>query len=140
MSIPPPSGGGPARPGSRSPSATPGWSRWACPRTRFRTREKPFGTGEIHIEVSVFSDTEDKWRRTMQTARQQYQGFAGITVLMAQDFGAQPGDRNPLGYKDSIGQPAIEGSSIEPLPGQGPRDRATPGRGAGAMVSDCEQH
>src|SRR5947209_19781142 len=38
---------------------------------------------------------------------------------MTQDFGAQPGDRNPLGYKDSIGQPAIEGSGVESLPGQG---------------------
>ena len=55
----------------------------------------------------------------METARQQYEGFSGVTVLMTQDFGAQPGDLNPLGYKDSIGQPAIEGSGVEPLPGQG---------------------
>src|SRR4030095_3239328 len=60
-----------------------------------------------------------KWHRTMEMARQQYQGFSGVTVLMAQDFGGQPGDRNPLGYKDSIGQPAIEGSGVAPLPGQG---------------------
>ena len=38
---------------------------------------------------------------------------------MTQDFGAQPGDLNPFGYKDSIGQPAIEGSGVAPLPGQG---------------------
>ena len=36
-----------------------------------------------------------------------------------QDFGAQPGDRNSLGYKDGIDQPAIEGSGVDPLPGQG---------------------
>ena len=36
-----------------------------------------------------------------------------------QDFGAQPGDRNSLGYKDGIDQPPIEGSGVEPLPGQG---------------------
>src|SRR5260221_9763898 len=35
------------------------------------------------------------------------------------DFGAQPGSRNSLGYKDLIGQPAIEGSGVDPLPGQG---------------------
>ena len=81
--------------------------------------EKPFGTGQIHIGVSVFSDSEETWRDTMQTAQQQYQGFAGVAVLMTQDFGAQPGDRNPLGYKDSIGQPAIEGSGVASLPGQG---------------------
>ena len=55
----------------------------------------------------------------METARQQYQGFAGVTVLMTQDFGAQPGDLNPLGYRDSIGQPAIEGCGVDSLPGQG---------------------
>ena len=52
-------------------------------------------------------------------AREHYEGVPGIRVLATQDFGAQPGDLNPLGYKDSIGQPAIEGSGVEPLPGQG---------------------
>jgi Dyp-type peroxidase family len=81
--------------------------------------DRPFGTGEIHIAVSIFSDSEAKWRAAMETARQQYQGFSGVTVLMMQDFGAQPGDLNPLGYKDSIGQPAIEGGGVDSLPGQG---------------------
>jgi Dyp-type peroxidase family len=81
--------------------------------------EKPFGTGEIHIGISIFSDSEDKWRSALETARAQYEGFSGVSVLLTQDFGAQPGDRNPLGFKDSIGQPAIEGCGIEALPGQG---------------------
>ncbi len=86
--------------------------------------EKPFGTGEIHIAVSIFSDTEDKWHEAMETARRQYQGFAGVTVLLMQDFGAQPGSLNSLGYKDSSGQPAIEGSGVDSLPGQGPPIKA----------------
>src|SRR6266436_3181638 len=81
--------------------------------------DRPFGSGQIHIQVSIISDTEEKWRSTMKTARQQYQGFSGLTVLLIQDFGAQPESRNSLGYKDSISQPAIEGSGVEPLPGQG---------------------
>ena len=60
----------------------------------------------------------------MDMARQKYLGFPGLTVLSEQDFGAQPGDLNPLGYKDSIGQPAIEGSGVDPLPGQGPAIKA----------------
>jgi deferrochelatase/peroxidase EfeB len=52
-------------------------------------------------------------------ARQQYRGLPGVNVLLRQDFGAQPGSLNSLGYKDGIGQPAIEGSGVEPLPGQG---------------------
>ena len=73
----------------------------------------------IHIAVSVFSDSEQTWRRTMDIARQHYKGRPGVTVVASQDFGAQPGDLNPLGYKDGIGQPAIEGSGVDPLPGQG---------------------
>ncbi len=81
--------------------------------------EKPYGTGQIHIGLSAFSDTEDKWRQVMAMAREQVQGFSGVSVLDIQDFGAQPGDRNSLGYKDGIDQPAIEGSGVDPLPGQG---------------------
>src|SRR5258706_1381266 len=81
--------------------------------------DRPFGSGQIHIQVTIVSDTEDKWRHTMETSRQQYQGFSGVAVLLIQDFGAQPGSLNSLGYKDGIGQPAIEGSGVEPLPGQG---------------------
>ena len=81
--------------------------------------DHPFGSGAVHIGISIFSDSEEKWRHTMELARRQFHGFSGITVLDTQDFGAQPGDLNPLGYKDGIGQPAIEGNGVDPLPGQG---------------------
>jgi Dyp-type peroxidase family len=81
--------------------------------------DKPFGTGEIHLAISIFSDSQEKWRRALDTAREQYEGLLGVGVLSTQDFGAQPGDRNPLGFKDMIGQPAIEGCGIDALPGQG---------------------
>jgi Dyp-type peroxidase family len=86
--------------------------------------DAPFGSGLVHIGVSVFSDSERAWRRTMDMARSRYEGFGGLTVLLAQDFGAQPGGLNPLGYRDSIGQPAIDGSGVDPLPGQGPPVKA----------------
>jgi len=86
--------------------------------------EPPFGTGVIHLGVSVFSGSQESWRAAMDTARWHYVGRPGLRVLTAQDFGAQPGDLNPLGYRDSIGQPAIEGSGVEPLPGQGPAIKA----------------
>src|SRR5262245_51035515 len=81
--------------------------------------EKPFGTGEIHIGVSAFSDSEEKRRRALAVAREQYEGFSGVSVLAMQDFGAQPGDRNSLGYKDVMDRPAVEGSGVEPMPGYG---------------------
>jgi Dyp-type peroxidase family len=81
--------------------------------------DEPFGKGQIHIGVSAFSDSEEKWRRAVAIAREQYECFSGVIVLVTQDFGVQPGDLNSLGYKDGIDQPAIEGSGGEPLPGQG---------------------
>jgi len=86
--------------------------------------QKPFGTGEINIGLSAFSDSEEKWHRVLAMAREQYQGFSGVSVLEVLDFGAQPGDRNSLGYKDGIDQPAVEGSGVDPLPGQGPPIKA----------------
>ena len=81
--------------------------------------DQAYGTGQIHIGISAFSDSEEKRRRAFEIARQQYEGFSGVRLLGIQDFGAQPGDLNSLGYKDGIDQPAIEGSGVEPLPGQG---------------------
>jgi deferrochelatase/peroxidase EfeB len=81
--------------------------------------DAPFGTGQIHVGVSAFSDSEEKHRRALAIAREQYEGFSGVQVLAMQDFGAQPGDLNSLGYKDGIDQPPVEGSGVEPLPGQG---------------------
>src|SRR5215470_5378812 len=70
--------------------------------------EPLFGKNQIHIALNAFSDSEEKWRRVIDVAREQYDGLSGIRVLAVQDFGAQPGNLNSLGYKDGIDQPAIE--------------------------------
>ena len=79
----------------------------------------PFGKGEVHIGLSAFAKSEEQWRHILAVARAQFEGFSGVSILAMQDFGAQPDDRNSLGYKDGIDQPAIEGSGVQPLPGQG---------------------
>jgi deferrochelatase/peroxidase EfeB len=78
----------------------------------------------------------------METARQQDEGFSGVTVLLMQDFGAQPGNLNPLGYRDSIGQPAIQGSGVESLPGQADRSKRANSSSAirGRPVCRCRCH
>ena len=81
--------------------------------------EAPFGNGQVHIAVSAFSDSETNKQRVLAIAREQYAQLSGIRVVLTDDFGAQPGNLNSLGYKDGIDQPAIEGSGVEPQPGQG---------------------
>ena len=86
--------------------------------------ESPFGTGQVHIGLSAFSDSKEKWSRIVAVAHKEYEGFSGVRVMQTQDFGQQPGDRNSLGYKDGIDQPPVEGSGVDPLPGQGRPIRA----------------
>lgn len=81
--------------------------------------DQAYGKGEIHIGLSAFSDSEDSRRRILGIARKQLEGFSGVSVLAMQDFGAQPDDRNSLGYKDGIDQPVIEGSGVDLLPAYG---------------------
>ena len=49
-----------------------------------------YRSGEVHIGVSAFCDSEEKRQRALAIAREQYEGFKGVTVLHLQDFGAQP--------------------------------------------------
>ena len=82
--------------------------------------EKPFGTGQIHLALSIFAENEDNWKKALEIAERELTATRGVTLLMRDDFGAQPDSRNSLGYKDMISNPAIEGSGIKPFPGQGP--------------------
>ena len=78
--------------------------------------DAPFGTGHVHVGMSAFSHSEEQRRRVVAIARAQYGSVSGVSVLHAEDFGAPV---NPMGYRDGIDQPAIEGSGVDPLPGQG---------------------
>lgn len=74
----------------------------------------------VHAVVTVFAPTEEQWHDLVTTVEEQRRSVPGVHVVGRDDFGAQPGSRNSLGYKDLISNPAIEGSGVTPLPGQGP--------------------
>ena len=80
--------------------------------------EPLFRDGKFHIGLSGFSGSEERWRQVMAVARQAYEGMSGVRLLAIEDF-AVPDGRNSLGYKDGIDQPPVEGSGVDPLPGQG---------------------
>ena len=103
---------------------------WEWPRAppSFSTSEQMIrGTGThprlIRVGIGVFSDTNKTggalWRRRSTSTR-----LSGVSVLSTQDFGAQPGDRNPLGFKDVIGQPGIEGCGVDSLPARAFHEKA----------------
>lgn len=82
--------------------------------------EQPFGSGQVDLALSIFAENEENWQKALALAEGELKQIPGVTVLLRDDFGAQPDSRNSLGYKDMISNPAIEGSGIKPFPGQEP--------------------
>src|SRR6185295_17642099 len=66
--------------------------------------DQPYGKRDVHIGVSAFSDSEEDRRRILAIAREQVEGFSGVSVLAMQDFGAKPGEFI-LGYPSESGVP-----------------------------------
>ena len=82
--------------------------------------ESPFKDTEIHAAVSGFAADRDQWQQTLTTAEEQFSDLDGVDVVGRDHFGAQPDSRNSMGFKDMISNPAVAGSGVKPLPGQGP--------------------
>ena len=112
------------------PGSVPGGDGRARRTSSWTTGERsealgpPFGSGQIHIGVSVFSDSEEKLAsRHGHRPASSTRGFSGVTVLMMQDFGAQPGDLNPLGYKDGSASPPSRAAASSRCPARDDRSR-----------------
>jgi deferrochelatase/peroxidase EfeB len=54
--------------------------------------DAPFGSGRVHISVSVFSDSEKTWRRTVASAQRHYERRSGIAALMTALAQRRPAD------------------------------------------------
>ena len=81
--------------------------------------QQPFGTGRVHLAVSVVAQTEAAWRAEVRAYEERLQELSGVDLLLRQEFGAQPASRNPFGFKDGFTQPVVEGSGVEGWPGDG---------------------
>jgi Dyp-type peroxidase family len=86
--------------------------------------EAPFGTGRVHVAVSVFADSAAAWRDEVRAYEEKLASLPGISVLFRQNFGAQPETRNAFGYKDGFTQPVVEGSGVGGYPGDGRQIKA----------------
>ncbi|HEX8612852.1 MAG TPA: Dyp-type peroxidase [Telluria sp.] len=81
--------------------------------------EAPYGSGDVHVTVSIFAPDEASWKHALATAKNEFENVQGVTLLGMHDFGAQPDSLNPFGYRDNISNPAIDGGIEDLLPGQG---------------------
>src|SRR4051812_30571470 len=76
--------------------------------------EQPFGSSEVHVALAVLSPDVAHLERVAEKARRAHEDLGGIAVVWRQDCYQLPTGRTSFGFKDGIGQPAVEGSGRSP--------------------------
>jgi hypothetical protein len=74
--------------------------------------EQPLGSPEVHVALSVLSPDAARLESLVERARRAHEELAGVEVIWRQDCYQLPTGRTSFGFKDGIGQPAVEGSGI----------------------------
>lgn len=82
--------------------------------------EEPLGTADVHVAVSVLSSDRGRLDAVAARAREAYADLSGVDLLWRQDCYQLATGRTSFGFKDGIGQPAVEGSG---RPATDPRER-----------------
>jgi Dyp-type peroxidase family len=77
--------------------------------------DRPFGTGDIHVALTLLSTTNDIFQANLQKARSVLVSLPGIKLLAREDFAQSPDERTPFGYKDGISFPNITGNDVSPI-------------------------
>ena len=81
--------------------------------------EAPFGRGEIHVLVMISAQDPAALAKRDAMLREAIDRHGGITVVGGQSGSALPGGTEHFGFADGFAQPSIEGSGVDPTPGQG---------------------
>jgi deferrochelatase/peroxidase EfeB len=90
--------------------------------------EKPLGTADVHVALAVLSPDGARLEALAERARNAQEQLPGVEVIWRQDCYQLPTGRTSFGFKDGIGQPAVEGSGISP---SNPKERPIK---AGAII------
>lgn len=77
-----------------------------------------FTPGSCHLALTIYAIDEASLDAALTTAHAELDRSSGVTLVGEHRFGAPEGARNPFGFRDSIGQPTVEGSGVEALPGE----------------------
>jgi Dyp-type peroxidase family len=82
--------------------------------------EEPLGTPDVHVALAVLSPDAARLEAVLDSARHARQDLPGVELIWQQDCRQLATGRTSFGFKDGIGQPAVEGSGI---PGSDPREK-----------------
>ena len=75
--------------------------------------ERPLGTADVHVAISVLAPDADRLEEVAARARATLADVSGVEVIWRQDCYQLATGRTSFGFKDGIGQPAIEGSRVD---------------------------
>ncbi len=78
--------------------------------------DAPYGTGQIHVAVSLLAVSETAWQANLARARAELDALPGVALLVREDFAQVPGGRTQFGYRDGISFPHIAGNDPNPIP------------------------
>jgi Dyp-type peroxidase family len=81
--------------------------------------EQPLGSGEVHLVLAAIAPDAAQFEAILARARETFSDLPGVTLIWRQNVASLPTERDPFGFKDGIGQPAIEGLGI---PGSNPHE------------------
>lgn len=81
--------------------------------------EQPLGSPEVHLVLAAIAPDAPRFELILGRAREIMHDLSGVTLIWRQDVSSLSTERDHFGFKDGIGQPAIEGSDI---PGSNPHE------------------
>ena len=82
--------------------------------------DEPLGSSEVHVAIAVLSSDQAALDTAAEKARRAHAELPGVELLWRQDCYQLATGRTSFGFKDGIGQPAVEGSGRAPT---NPRDQ-----------------
>lgn len=77
-----------------------------------------FQPGTCHIALTIYARDDAALKVALDQAMGELERSRGVTLVGQHAFGADADAKNPFGFRDSISQPFVAGSGVEPLPGQ----------------------
>jgi Dyp-type peroxidase family len=72
--------------------------------------EAPLGSRDVHVALAVLAPDAERLEAVAEKARRAQQELPGVELVWRQDCYQLPTGRTSFGFKDGIGQPAVEGS------------------------------
>lgn len=80
--------------------------------------DEAFQPGTCHVALTIYARDETALEVALSKAMGELERSHGVTLVGKHTFGADADAKNPFGFRDSISQPFVAGSGVEPLAGQ----------------------